>query len=402
MPKSPSLSRRQAVSMKYSVHGSRSYREILQQRNDNDKAASDDRPSPISPEGVTLYDRPVSISEWVDFGNADGMKKEYEPHKLLSRLYEPESSPVESTPTEPNDGALLSITEEAETSVSLQEPLPSSASSTDSVMNEIPRDEPNIVVGRTPSKKYSRLKRSLSERLGFRSNRKTIFGSLFQDKRNKTKDTVEEPFVYRENRSMERPTHRLSHTVQGPLPRRRSSVSAFFSSRFSFRSIMRNRGSSGLQVSDGGSEEQEGPNASCYTDDGQMSVALERAMYRLSHFKLGNQRRPLRDQVLISNLMFWYLSTLNIHPYRHQPQSTSQATSASQEPHPQSSSPTTPSTSVQDNTIPTRSSTDQPGRGNSRPKSKKNIDKYKPVRNTDYVAQQRADSINTSPPQSPL
>ncbi|EPB89964.1 hypothetical protein HMPREF1544_03213 [Mucor circinelloides 1006PhL] len=34
----------------------------------------------------------------------------------------------------------------------------------------------------------------------------------------------------------------------------------------------------------------------------------ERAIYRLSHVKLGNPRRPLQQQVVISNMMYWYLS----------------------------------------------------------------------------------------------
>ncbi|KAF1800767.1 hypothetical protein FB192DRAFT_1121619 [Mucor lusitanicus] len=34
----------------------------------------------------------------------------------------------------------------------------------------------------------------------------------------------------------------------------------------------------------------------------------ERAIYRLSHVKLGNPRRPLQQQVAISNMMYWYLS----------------------------------------------------------------------------------------------
>ncbi|CEH11802.1 Activator of mitotic machinery Cdc14 phosphatase activation C-terminal [Ceraceosorus bombacis] len=38
-------------------------------------------------------------------------------------------------------------------------------------------------------------------------------------------------------------------------------------------------------------------------------IHIERAVYRLSHIKLANSRRPLYEQVLISNLMFWYLSS---------------------------------------------------------------------------------------------
>lgn len=40
-------------------------------------------------------------------------------------------------------------------------------------------------------------------------------------------------------------------------------------------------------------------------------IHVERAIYRLSHIKLANARRPLLEQVLISNLMFWYLGIIN-------------------------------------------------------------------------------------------
>ena len=37
----------------------------------------------------------------------------------------------------------------------------------------------------------------------------------------------------------------------------------------------------------------------------RLPIHVERAVYRLSHIKLANPRRPLYEQVLISNLMFW-------------------------------------------------------------------------------------------------
>lgn len=43
----------------------------------------------------------------------------------------------------------------------------------------------------------------------------------------------------------------------------------------------------------------------------RLPIHTERAIYRLSHLKLSNPRRPLCDQVTISNLMFWYLSIIS-------------------------------------------------------------------------------------------
>ncbi|KIM44490.1 hypothetical protein M413DRAFT_442463 [Hebeloma cylindrosporum] len=52
-------------------------------------------------------------------------------------------------------------------------------------------------------------------------------------------------------------------------------------------------------------------------------IHVERAIYRLSHIKLANPRRPLYEQVLISNLMFWYLGVIN---KAQNPSTTAQAT----------------------------------------------------------------------------
>ncbi|PWN50557.1 hypothetical protein IE53DRAFT_88776 [Violaceomyces palustris] len=49
-------------------------------------------------------------------------------------------------------------------------------------------------------------------------------------------------------------------------------------------------------------------------------IHIERAVYRLSHIKLANPRRPLYEQVLISNLMFWYLSIINRSQQQQQQQ----------------------------------------------------------------------------------
>jgi hypothetical protein len=43
-------------------------------------------------------------------------------------------------------------------------------------------------------------------------------------------------------------------------------------------------------------------------------IHVGRAIYRLSYIKLANPRRPLYEQVLISNLMFWYLGIINKPP----------------------------------------------------------------------------------------
>ncbi|KAI7889546.1 uncharacterized protein EV154DRAFT_603889 [Mucor mucedo] len=55
----------------------------------------------------------------------------------------------------------------------------------------------------------------------------------------------------------------------------------------------------------------------------RLPIHTERAIYRLSHMKLTNPRRPLCDQVTISNLMFWYLSIISQQNHETTPPSLS-------------------------------------------------------------------------------
>lgn len=52
--------------------------------------------------------------------------------------------------------------------------------------------------------------------------------------------------------------------------------------------------------------------------DHRFPVHVERALYRLSHLKLANPRRPLRQQVLLSNFMYAYLNLVNHTLYLQQ------------------------------------------------------------------------------------
>lgn len=66
-------------------------------------------------------------------------------------------------------------------------------------------------------------------------------------------------------------------------------------------------------------------------------IHVERAVYRLSHIKLANPRRPLYEQVLISNLMFWYLGVINKsqqnnNQNQNQTQASNQSTQSQQDP----------------------------------------------------------------------
>ncbi len=52
--------------------------------------------------------------------------------------------------------------------------------------------------------------------------------------------------------------------------------------------------------------------------DYRFPIHIERAIYRLSHLKLADPRRPLRQQVLLSNFMYAYLNLVNHTLYLQQ------------------------------------------------------------------------------------
>ncbi|KAJ1858559.1 hypothetical protein LPJ76_000930 [Coemansia sp. RSA 638] len=47
------------------------------------------------------------------------------------------------------------------------------------------------------------------------------------------------------------------------------------------------------------------------TGSNRLPIHIERAIYRLASIKLANPRRPLLQQVLLSNMLFWYLELIN-------------------------------------------------------------------------------------------
>ncbi|KAJ2646411.1 hypothetical protein IWW40_005449 [Coemansia sp. RSA 1250] len=79
-------------------------------------------------------------------------------------------------------------------------------------------------------------------------------------------------------------------------------------------------------------------------NNNRLPIHIERAIYRLASIKMANPRRPLLQQVLLSNMMFWYLELINPKS-QQQPQSPQssqppqQQAASSQEPAMRSGSP---------------------------------------------------------------
>lgn len=125
---------------------------------------------------------------------------------------------------------------------------------------------------------------------------------------------------------------------------------------------------------------------------------MERAVYQLSHLKLNNIRRPLQQQVVISNMMYWYLSITEQIEYQQPPplqkEGDDQRPTSPPLTHISSSSTTTQYQQ------PVAAAQLQLQQGEHRPASppppslndvstKSSKKKYKPVPNTEYVSGQK-------------
>lgn len=119
------------------------------------------------------------------------------------------------------------------------------------------------------------------------------------------------------------------------------------------------------------------------------TIQTERAIYRLSHFKLNNPRRPLRQQVTISNMMYWYLSVNERELYQNHVIQRQQQQSDNDIPISQQATLTPPGAHQSSNFMTPSTKTTTITRSTSPPLSfitakQANKKKYKPVRNTEY------------------
>lgn len=107
---------------------------------------------------------------------------------------------------------------------------------------------------------------------------------------------------------------------------------------------------------------------------------IERAIYQLSHIKLSNAKRPLQQQVAISNMMYWYLSITQ--PMRKVVTTTTNTTASTTA---TTTTATTTTITTTTNTIPPASRRKETEEALSEVTTKSNKKKYKPVRNTEYM-----------------
>ncbi|KAG1048193.1 hypothetical protein G6F43_009402 [Rhizopus delemar] len=216
-------------------------------------------------EGVSLYDQPVNMSEWIDLGSASLESDDSSQRGILSRVHDAESqlrSHINNEEEVKEDKKVQNTVKRP----SMKRPPP--------IINEKPVTVEKSVpwfVGLFQSKQGG-----LTSNNNLQSNALSNFATLF-------------------TRSS-KPNNTNNSTTA--MPKDSSTEDTIVSAAASNKK----RKPSRLELP---STTITAPNL---YNSNRLPLHVERAIYRLSHLKLAEPKRPLCQQVLISNLMFWYLS----------------------------------------------------------------------------------------------
>ncbi|KAI7858745.1 activator of mitotic machinery Cdc14 phosphatase activation C-term-domain-containing protein [Circinella umbellata] len=305
VPRENTLSRRSALSSR-STSGGRRRRSMtgleINTKNSVNSQLESEEAVLIPPGGITLYDRPVSMSEWIDLGDASLFNGN---NNLFSRVHDRVwvNTPPPAPPphTEKTSFALYPSPPSASI---LQSPSPTS------VLTPPPPDQKQQIEQQTavqaePRKRRKSIKQSVKRK-------KSWIANLFQQQGNNRETIASSPSDQPNNKKIEK-----------------KGLGSLISRSLTLPSRKKRLQSSQEPLS--ASVPSTDPNFILFQGHERLPLHTERAIYRLSHIKLTNPRRPLYQQVLISNFMFAYLSLQpGFQYYRQQQQEQrSQFTSSS-------------------------------------------------------------------------
>ncbi|CEP15134.1 hypothetical protein [Parasitella parasitica] len=322
-------------------------------------------------EGVSLFDQPVNMSEWIDLGSAS-LESDNSQRGILSRVHDAESQLLSHSNTS-DDNQHLQQQDTKEQDVVNGDLPPPLASSPEKEVDKSPVEEgyhvdttgnekdlqapaePSSSIAATPKMKRPSMIRSGTETNKIptttptaKSERRTSWLSgLFNDKKTSKNSGKKDPVsaamisnstsspisglasLFSRSLSMKSNTnapqsgkiksknkisntnttstitstttttittnintHILDTTKPTTLPSNTTSNNTLLNNK--------KKRSSRLEIPP--------PSERTFFNSNRLPLHVERAIYRLSHLKLADPRRPLQQQVLISNLMFWYLS----------------------------------------------------------------------------------------------
>ncbi|KAI8137762.1 hypothetical protein BJV82DRAFT_330604 [Fennellomyces sp. T-0311] len=272
-----------------------------------------------SAEPIHLHDTPVSMSEWIDLGSASLEPSE---HGILSRVHDAESQLFSKIMDKDPEKPATDQGKPLEERVQVQENDAATTDSDTAVSTDSLTDERRVTLRRSASDlaisaKVDRKPSWISSLLnGDKKRKKSLRGSLrrVDDARHiseKEKETLQLTRV---------------NSMNTPINAKKRGLAAFISRSLSLKSISRKEPKlvqERKKAMTAGTPQQDGVNGPTtvtkhYINSYRLPIHIERALYRLSHMKLASQRRPLHQQVVISNFMFWYLSIINPQPMNAQ------------------------------------------------------------------------------------
>jgi Activator of mitotic machinery Cdc14 phosphatase activation C-term len=319
----------------------------------------------VPPEGVTLQDRPVSISEIIDFGGP-----EYEPAEsqqgIITRVHDAETEVFSRIAAEENQQQEVKAATPDATEIAVSPHIqdenvvvdtakvivPTAGHVNIPTTTQVPEEQVDVITPTptvehktqpdnqvvlttkpkaTLAKSDSKSSKSSSSTLKPEKRSSWSFKFMSDDKSKKKKHQQQQHLT---SDSLQRVSStsstistasnvsstgssKLKHKDTNEIfsnPAKKLGLSNLFQRSNSKAQKTNINGSSVMVKKSAKSNELKVAN----DDFSRFPVHIERAIYRLSHYKLSNPRRPLHHQVLISNLMFWYLSIINGQKIRQQ------------------------------------------------------------------------------------
>ncbi|KAI9473663.1 MAG: hypothetical protein EXX96DRAFT_528493 [Benjaminiella poitrasii] len=307
-------------------------------------------PSWNTSEGIRLYDQPVNMSEWIDLGSAS-LESDDSQRGILSRVHDAESqlllqidnnSEEEETrklrntvvdKKEENPINDIELDNEHENKSGDSAIVKDDSNNNDNISNQEQLEKSNIILPETnTTPTIPDITTSTATRPKPEKRASWLGGLLFNEKKNNKKNGASTTSVALSNNtsnnsplsglasifsrslSMKSNTHYNKDTksklknkstiiTTNQLPITSTSISTSTTTTTTTTSESRKKPSSRLDTFFS-------PEHKLFNSN-RLPLHVERAIYRLSHIKLTDPRRPLCQQVLISNLMFWYLSIQN-------------------------------------------------------------------------------------------
>ncbi|KAG2194096.1 hypothetical protein INT47_011764, partial [Mucor saturninus] len=293
----------------------------LQRRSLSQKSPGEKKQAWDKSAGIDLYDQPVNMSEWIDLGKVS-LESDNSQRGILTRVHDAESQLLTNTNTTTTNitSTTTSTITSTPTSTTLttttttknnSNNIPTKPSTSPPVQKAAVKNIPKPVVSvKEPTKatpKRPAISRSASENSAVATTaaatavtrikperRSSWLGGLFQQDKKKKAGLAGNTSPLSGLATLFSKSLSIKAAAAVPVTRSRSPSPPTTPPPPATPNIQDKKPSR--------LEQRTRFNAN------RLPLHVERAIYRLSHMKLADPRRPLRQQVLISNLMFWYLS----------------------------------------------------------------------------------------------